>query len=105
MRVVVCGTVGSGKSSLLSFILGEIPKISGTINVSGSKAYVPESPWIQSGNITENVLFGSILEMSKYERVLQACSLNTDLELFPHGDQTKIGERGINMSGGQKKRI
>lgn len=105
MRVAVCGTVGSGKSSLLSCILGEIPKISGTVNVSGSKAYVPQSPWIQSGNIRENVLFGSILETSKYERVLQACSLNKDLELFPHGDQTEIGERGINMSGGQKQRI
>lgn len=105
MRVAVCGTVGSGKSSLLSCILGEIPKISGTVNVSGSKAYVPQSPWIQSGNIRENVLFGSILEMSKYERVLQACALNKDLELFPHGDQTEIGERGINMSGGQKQRI
>lgn len=105
MRVAVCGTVGSGKSSLLSCILGEIPKITGTVNVSGSKAYVPQSPWIQSGNIRENVLFGSILETSKYERVLQACALNKDLELFPHGDQTEIGERGINMSGGQKQRI
>ena len=86
MRVAICGTVGSGKSSLLSCILGEIPKISGTVNSSGSKAYVPQSPWIQSRNIRENILFGSILETSKYERVLQACSLNKDLELFPHGD-------------------
>ena len=68
--MAVYGTVGLGKTSLLSCILGEIPKISGTINVSGSKAYVPQSPWIQSGNIRENVLFRSILETSKYEMVL-----------------------------------
>eukprot|EP01018_Ginkgo_biloba_P033198 Gb_05522 [translate_table: standard] len=105
MRVAICGTVGSGKSSLLSCILGEIPKISGTVKVSGSKAYVPQSPWIQTGNIRENIIFGNGLERGKYESVIQACALNKDLELFPHGDQTEIGERGINMSGGQKQRI
>ncbi|XP_057833525.2 ABC transporter C family member 9 isoform X2 [Cryptomeria japonica] len=105
MRVAVCGTVGSGKSSLLSCILGEIPKTSGIVKVSGSKAYVPQSPWIQSGNIRENILFGSSFENDKYDRIVKACALNKDLELFPHGDQTEIGERGINMSGGQKQRI
>ncbi|KAH9302372.1 hypothetical protein KI387_013955, partial [Taxus chinensis] len=105
MKVAVCGSVGSGKSSLLSCILGEISKISGTVKVSGSKAYVPQSPWIQTGNIRENILFGSSFEVNRYERIVQACALNKDLELFPYGDQTEIGERGINMSGGQKQRI
>ncbi|KAL4325244.1 hypothetical protein GQ457_11G006170 [Hibiscus cannabinus] len=105
MRVAVCGTVGSGKSSLLSCILGELPKISGTLKLCGTKAYVPQSPWIQSGKIEENILFGKEMERGMYERVLEACSLNKDLEILSYGDQTVIGERGINLSGGQKQRI
>ena len=105
MRVAVCGTVGSGKSSLLSCILGEVPKISGTVKLCGTKAYVAQSPWIQSGKIEENILFGMEMEREKYEKVLEACSLKKDLEILPFGDQTVIGERGINLSGGQKQRI
>ncbi|GER32854.1 multidrug resistance protein ABC transporter [Striga asiatica] len=105
MRVAICGTVGSGKSSLLSCILGEMPKISGIVRVSGSKAYVAQSPWIQSGKIEENILFGKEMDRQRYNRVLTACSLNKDLEILSFGDQTVIGERGINLSGGQKQRI
>ena len=105
MRVAVCGTVGSGKSSLLSCILGEVPKISGTVKLCGTKAYVAQSPWIQSGKIEENILFGKEMEREKYERVLEACSLKKDLEILSFGDQTVIGERGINLSGGQKQRV
>ncbi|XP_061366697.1 ABC transporter C family member 3-like isoform X2 [Gastrolobium bilobum] len=105
MRVAVCGTVGSGKSSLLSCILGEVPKLSGTLKVCGTKAYVAQSPWIQSGKIEENILFGKEMDREKYEKVLEACSLTKDLELLPFGDQTIIGEKGINLSGGQKQRV
>ncbi|GMN63550.1 hypothetical protein TIFTF001_032620 [Ficus carica] len=105
MRVAVCGIVGSGKSSLLSSILGEIPKISGTIKLCGTKAYVSQSPWIQSGKIEENILFGREMDRERYESVLEACSLKKDLEILSFGDQTVIGERGINLSGGQKQRI
>uniref|UniRef100_A0A1D1YVQ9 ABC transporter C family member 3 n=3 Tax=Anthurium amnicola TaxID=1678845 RepID=A0A1D1YVQ9_9ARAE len=105
MRVAVCGTVGSGKSSLLSCILGEIPKISGTVRLSGTTAYVAQSPWIQSGKIEDNILFGNAMNRDKYEHVLEACALKKDLELLPFGDQTVIGETGINLSGGQKQRI
>ncbi|KAI9102353.1 hypothetical protein K1719_023555 [Acacia pycnantha] len=105
MRVAVCGTVGSGKSSLLSCILGEVPKISGTIRVCGSKAFVAQFPWIQSGKIEDNILFGKEMDRERYENVLEACSLKKDLEILPFGDQTIIGERGINLSGGQKQRI
>ncbi|KAJ9543436.1 hypothetical protein OSB04_023143 [Centaurea solstitialis] len=105
MRVAVCGSVGSGKSSFLSCILGEIPKISGEVRICGSAAYVSQSAWIQSGNIEENVLFGNPMDKAKYKRVLHACSLKKDLELFSHGDQTIIGDRGINLSGGQKQRV
>ncbi|CAI0378890.1 unnamed protein product [Linum tenue] len=105
MKVAVCGTVGSGKSSLLSCILGEVPKISGTIELCGTKAYVSQSPWIQSGKIQDNILFGQEMDREKYDRVLEACALKKDMEMFSFGDQTGIGERGINLSGGQKQRI
>uniref|UniRef100_A0A5B7A4I4 ABC-type xenobiotic transporter n=1 Tax=Davidia involucrata TaxID=16924 RepID=A0A5B7A4I4_DAVIN len=105
MRVAVCGMVGSGKSSFLSCILGEIPKISGEVRVCGSAAYVSQSAWIQSGNIEENILFGSPMDKPNYKNVIHACSLKKDLELFSHGDQTIIGDRGINLSGGQKQRV
>ncbi|KAL4595485.1 hypothetical protein ACB092_12G094600 [Castanea dentata] len=105
MRVAVCGTVGSGKSSLLSCMLGEVPKISGTVKLCGTKAYVAQSPWIQSGTIEQNILFGKKMEREKYEWILEVCSLKKDLEILSFGDQTLIGERGINLSGGQKQRV
>ncbi|XP_020261320.1 putative ABC transporter C family member 15 isoform X1 [Asparagus officinalis] len=105
MKVAICGSVGSGKSSLLSSVLGEIPKLGGTVKVSGSKAYVPQTPWILTGNIQENILFGNPYDSEKYEKTVQGCALVKDFELFASGDLTEIGERGINMSGGQKQRI
>jgi ATP-binding cassette subfamily C (CFTR/MRP) protein 1 len=105
MKVAICGMVGSGKSSLLSSILGEMPKLDGTVRVSGSKAYVPQTAWILSGNIRENILFGNPYDKEKYEKIIKACALTKDFELFANGDLTEIGERGINMSGGQKQRI
>ena len=105
MRVAVCGTVGSGKSSLLSCILGEMPKLSGVLKLCGTKAYVAQSPWIQSGKIEENILFGKEMDIERYDRILEACSLKKDLEILSFGDQTVVGERGINLSGGQKQRM
>ncbi|XP_078163873.1 putative ABC transporter C family member 15 [Carex rostrata] len=105
MKVAICGAVGSGKSSLLSCILGEIPKLSGVVMVRGTKAYVPQTPWILSGNVRENILFGKPYEREKYEITIEACALRKDLDLFANGDLTEIGERGINISGGQKQRI
>ncbi|XP_075643517.1 putative ABC transporter C family member 15 isoform X2 [Castanea sativa] len=105
MKVAICGTVGSGKSSLLSCVLGEIQKLSGTVKISGTKAYVSQSPWILTGNIRENILFGNQYDSAKYNRTVKACALTKDFELFSCGDLTEIGERGINMSGGQKQRI
>ncbi|KAL7125587.1 hypothetical protein ABFS83_14G126500 [Erythranthe nasuta] len=105
MKVAVCGTVGSGKSSLLSCVLGEMEKLSGAVRITGTKAYVPQSPWILTGNIRENILFGKGYDGEKYWRTIEACALAKDFELFGAGDLTEIGERGINMSGGQKQRI
>uniref|UniRef100_A0A4W2E1B2 Multidrug resistance-associated protein 1 n=1 Tax=Bos indicus x Bos taurus TaxID=30522 RepID=A0A4W2E1B2_BOBOX len=103
--VAVVGTVGSGKSSLMSAMLGEMENVHGHITVKGSVAYVPQQSWIQNGTIKENILFGSELDEKKYQRVLEACALLPDLEVLPGGDMAEIGEKGINLSGGQKQRI
>ncbi|CAL5389388.1 unnamed protein product [Camellia sinensis] len=103
--VAVCGPVGAGKSSLLHAIVGEVPKISGSVNVIGSVAYVSQAPWIQSGTIRDNILFGKPMNRIKYLEAIKACALDIDLKSFNHGDLTEIGQRGLNLSGGQKQRI
>ncbi|KAL9430732.1 hypothetical protein AB3S75_026014 [Citrus x aurantiifolia] len=101
----IVGTVGSGKSSLLASILGEMHKISGKVKVCGTTAYVAQTSWIQNGTIEENILFGLPMNREKYGEVVRVCCLEKDLEMMEYGDQTEIGERGINLSGGQKQRI
>ncbi|EPY82140.1 ATP-binding cassette sub-family C member 11 isoform 2 [Camelus ferus] len=101
----VCGKMGSGKSSLLSAILGEMHLLEGSVGVHGSLAYVPQQAWIIAGSIRENILLGSQYDEARYLRVLHCCSLHRDLEILPFGDMTEIGERGLNLSGGQKQRI
>ncbi|KAL3697299.1 hypothetical protein R1sor_011375 [Riccia sorocarpa] len=103
--VAVVGKVGAGKSSLLSALLGDIPKISGTVKVWGTTAYVPQQAWIQNGTIEQNILFGRPMNKILYERVIRTCALTIDLAQLEFGDQTEIGERGLNLSGGQKQRI
>uniref|UniRef100_A0A8C0B0Y4 ABC-type glutathione-S-conjugate transporter n=1 Tax=Buteo japonicus TaxID=224669 RepID=A0A8C0B0Y4_9AVES len=103
--VAVVGAVGSGKSSLVSAMLGEMENIKGHINIQGSLAYVPQQPWIQNATLKDNILFGSELDEARYQQVIEACALLPDLELLPAGDQTEIGEKGINLSGGQKQRV
>uniref|UniRef100_UPI00398F0E09 ATP-binding cassette sub-family C member 2 n=1 Tax=Pristiophorus japonicus TaxID=55135 RepID=UPI00398F0E09 len=103
--VAVVGQVGCGKSSLMSALLGEMENIKGFINVKGSFAYVPQQAWIQNDTVQNNILFGLKLEESRYQKILEACALLPDLELLPAGDQTEIGEKGINLSGGQKQRV
>ena len=101
----IVGKVGSGKSSMLSAILGEMEKVSGTISRKGSVAYVSQQAWIQNLTLRNNVLFGKDLLKSKYKKAIEACALKSDLQILPQGDATEIGENGINLSGGQKQRI
>ncbi|XP_069328052.1 multidrug resistance-associated protein 1-like [Eulemur rufifrons] len=103
--VAVVGQVGSGKSSVLSAFLGEMEKLTGVVQRRGSVAYVSQQAWIQNCILQENILFGSVMQKQFYERVLEACALLPDLEQLPNGDQTEIGERGVNISGGQKHRV
>ncbi|NXN36277.1 MRP1 protein, partial [Rhinoptilus africanus] len=103
--VAVVGQVGSGKSSFLSAILGEMEKLEGAVQRRGSVAYVSQQAWIQNDSLQENILFGANLKRPYYELVLESCALLPDLEQLPNGDQTEIGERGVNISGGQKQRV
>lgn len=97
--------MGSGKSSLISAILGEMEKLSGTVNCDGSIAYVPQQAWIQNATVQDNILFGKYLDTNLYNKVIESCALKADIEILPAGDQTEIGEKGVNLSGGQKQRI
>ncbi|TNN29575.1 Multidrug resistance-associated protein 4 [Liparis tanakae] len=103
--LAVIGPVGAGKSSLLSAILGELSQESGVVKVKGELTYVSQQPWILPGTIRSNILFGKELNPKKYDRVLRACALKRDLDLLPGGDLAMVGDRGANLSGGQKSRV
>ncbi|MCO5551431.1 hypothetical protein L7F22_004934 [Adiantum nelumboides] len=104
-KVAVCGSVGAGKTSLLLALLGEMPRISGSVHLCGKLAYVSQSAWIQSMTVRDNILFGESMDEARYKCVVHACALEDDMKSFTHGDLTEIGERGTNLSGGQKQRI
>ena len=103
--VAVVGTVGSGKSSLLSALLGEMEKSEGNVEVCGRVAYVSQQAWIQNAKLKDNILFGAKMKEERYRKTLEECALNSDLEILPAKDETEIGEKGINLSGGQKQRV
>ncbi|KAF9372450.1 hypothetical protein CPB97_001258, partial [Podila verticillata] len=103
--VAVVGAVGSGKSSLLNALVGEMRKTGGRMEYGGTIGYCPQSAWIQNANVKDNILFGLPLDEDRYHRVIRDCALERDIEILPDGDQTEIGERGINLSGGQKQRV
>ncbi|CAP34350.2 Protein CBR-MRP-3 [Caenorhabditis briggsae] len=103
--VTVVGSVGSGKSSLLLAALGEMEKICGYVGVRGSVAYLSQQPWILNQSLKKNILMQADLNDVLYKKVVEACALKDDLKQLPDGDETEIGEKGINLSGGQKARI
>uniref|UniRef100_A0A4X2KDD2 ATP binding cassette subfamily C member 8 n=1 Tax=Vombatus ursinus TaxID=29139 RepID=A0A4X2KDD2_VOMUR len=105
---MIVGQVGCGKSSLLLATLGEMQKISGEISWNrkrGPVAYASQKPWLLNATVEENITFESPFNKQRYKAVIDACSLQPDIDILPHGDQTQIGERGINLSGGQRQRI
>ncbi|KAJ3203156.1 hypothetical protein HDU67_010360, partial [Dinochytrium kinnereticum] len=105
LLTAIVGPVGSGKSSLLQAILGEMPKSKGSVDIFGRIAYSPQQGWLLNTSLKENILFGAPLDQDRYERVLWACALDKDILQFPDGDQTEVGERGVTLSGGQAARV
>ncbi|XP_031718518.1 multidrug resistance-associated protein 5 [Anarrhichthys ocellatus] len=103
--VGICGGVGSGKSSFLSALLGQMTLLEGNVAVSGGFAYVAQQAWILNDSLKENILFRNEYDQDKYNAVLEACCLLPDLAELPYGDMTEIGERGANLSGGQRQRV
>nr|CAD7462471.1 unnamed protein product [Timema tahoe] len=102
---VVIGPVGAGKSSLLQAILKELPLSKGTITASSEVSYASQEPWLFVGTVRQNILFGQPYNPKRYNEVVKVCALKRDFELFPNGDKTVVGERGVSLSGGQRARI
>jgi len=109
--VAIVGPIGSGKTSILNTCLGEL-EVYGGLDMheilsmrAKHVAFCPQSPWIISGTIRENILFGKEMDEALYIKVIRACCLDVDLANMPAGDETEIGERGISLSGGQKARL
>ncbi|XP_054409041.1 ATP-binding cassette sub-family C member 5 isoform X3 [Pongo abelii] len=103
--VGICGSVGSGKTSLISAILGQMTLLEGSIAISGTFAYVAQQAWILNATLRDNILFGKEYDEERYNSVLNSCCLRPDLAILPSSDLTEIGERGANLSGGQRQRI
>jgi ABC-type multidrug transport system fused ATPase/permease subunit len=123
---VITGKTGSGKSLLLAALLGEVKLLSGTIrmpslpefdenaehNIPESEwiipqltAFVSQTPWIEGGNVRENIVFGLPFVEDRYREVLAACALQKDIELLVDGDETEVGPKGVTLSGGQRWRV
>ena len=103
--IAVIGGVGSGKSSLLAALAGDMRRTNGSVIMGATRAFCPQYAWIQNTSVRENILFGKPYERKWYDAVIDACALRPDLEMLPNGDMTEIGERGITVSGGQKQRL
>jgi ATP-binding cassette subfamily C (CFTR/MRP) protein 1 len=101
----IIGQVGSGKSSFVSAVLGNLHKTRGTVSVSGRVSYVPQTAWVMNATIKENIIFGRPFNGELYNRTLKNCALLPDLASLTDGDQTEVGEKGISLSGGQKARL
>uniref|UniRef100_A0AAY5F1U3 ATP-binding cassette, sub-family C (CFTR/MRP), member 8 n=1 Tax=Electrophorus electricus TaxID=8005 RepID=A0AAY5F1U3_ELEEL len=116
---MIVGQVGCGKSSLLLAALGEMQRMSGSVTWNsipkldseaherkrGPVAYASQKPWLLNTSVVENITFEMPLIKQRYKAVIEACSLQPDIDILPQGDQTDIGERGIILSGGQRQRI
>lgn len=101
----IVGRVGQGKTSLLSALIGEMYKRQGTVRIRGRVAYAAQQAWIVNMTLRDNITFGLDFDQERYDRIVAASGLLPDIEMLPAGDQTEIGERGINLSGGQKQRV
>ncbi|KAJ1439399.1 pdr transporter [Ochromonadaceae sp. CCMP2298] len=103
--VSVVGAVGSGKSSILQALLGDMRVCYGTVAIWGSVAYASQLAFVQNSTLKENIIYGSPYDEQRYQKTLEMCALLQDIAVLPAGHETEIGERGINLSGGQKARL
>ncbi|XP_074031118.1 ATP-binding cassette subfamily C member 4-like [Leptinotarsa decemlineata] len=103
--IAVVGPVGGGKTTLLHAILKELAPVEGSIDIVGSASYASQEPWLFGGSVRQNILFGQEYDEKKYDEVIRVCALQRDFTLFPYGDRTLVGERGVTLSGGQRARI
>ncbi|CAG9767681.1 unnamed protein product [Ceutorhynchus assimilis] len=101
----IVGPVGSGKSSLLQLLLGELPPTHGKIKIGSNLAYSSQEPWLFVASVRKNIMFGTHYDRQRYKEVTKVCALEKDFEQLPHGDKTMVGERGVSLSGGQRARI
>ncbi|KAF9933544.1 Multidrug resistance-associated protein 1 [Linnemannia zychae] len=105
--VAIVGDVGSGKSSFIAALLGQIRQTNSgpKLKVYGKSSYVPQEAWLNNLTLRENIIFGKEFDEERYNTTIKVCALERDLTLLPFGDQTEIAERGTNLSGGQKQRV
>lgn len=101
----IIGPVGSGKSSILQLLLGELPIYSGDVLINGNFSYGSQESWLFSGTVRNNILFGLPYDKLRYQETVKHCALLTDFQQLPHGDKTFVGERGSALSGGQRARV
>lgn len=101
----IIGPVGSGKSTMLQVILGELELDSGQIHIDGTLSYASQETWLFEGSIRQNIIFIEDFDEERYKKVVKVCALEKDFDMFPYGDATIVGERGISLSGGQKARV
>ncbi|XP_054082256.1 ATP-binding cassette sub-family C member 4 [Zeugodacus cucurbitae] len=101
----VIGPVGAGKSSLLQLLLAELPITDGDVVIHGELSYAAQEPWLFTGTVRNNILFGEPYDRKRYNEVTKCCALSTDFQQLSNGDKTIVGERGASLSGGQRARI
>lgn len=101
----IVGKVGSGKTSLLLALMKEMSITKGKVSKNGTFAYINQEAFLLNDSLKNNILFGKEYNQEKYEKILDICQLRPDIEMLPGGDETEIGENGINLSGGQKQRV
>lgn len=99
------GPVGSGKSSLLQLVLGELEPREGHVTRGGIISYASQEPWLFTGSVRNNILFGLPYDEARYKRVTRVCALLKDFIQLPQGDKSLVGEQGTALSGGQRARI
>ncbi|KAK5646548.1 hypothetical protein RI129_005012 [Pyrocoelia pectoralis] len=102
---IITGPTGSGKSTLIKLIVGDLSKTSGSVEVDGNISYASQEPWLFPGSVKQNIIFNTQLDEDRYKEVVRLCALQKDFEALPEGDMTIITDKGLNLSRGQKTRV